>query len=347
VSRVKLSRRASESPGIGISRRLPLALLLTALAVGVAATRGSSASFNDSAPCPASGPLLVCPTMYVGQPVHLQLIALAGCDVYRWEIVNGALPDGLAMSSSGLVTGTPTVPVTTQPWVTVHDVTATEGGPGWCGGDNHSERQFVFTVTGGGGGSGSTAPAPGPAVQPGGKLTASASPDQLWEVGRPLQISITATGGTPGYTWKVSGKLPAKTALVGKEGNGSTGYVRGVPAEPGTFPITLTVTDASGASAKVTATLSVAPRLRIKTSGAGRARVARPYRLALAHAGGIGDKVWVLADGALPPGLSLDVHTGIISGKPRVAGGFLFTVLVADSFGAKASRTYGLVVRRR
>jgi large repetitive protein len=282
--------------------------------------------------------------MYVGQPVHLQLIALAGCDVYRWEIVNGALPDGLAMSSSGLITGTPTVPVTTQPWVTVHDVTATEGGPGWCGGDNHSERQFVFTVTGGGG---STAPAPEPAPKPGEKLTASASPDQMWEVGWPLQISITATGGTPRYTWAVSGKLPARTALVGNRGNGSTGYLRGVPTQAGTFPITLTVTDAGGASAQVNIAVTVAPKLRIKTSSAARARVGRAYRLALAHAGGVGDKVWVLADGALPLGLSLDVHTGIISGKPRVAGGFLFTVLVADSFGAKASRTYGLVVRRR
>ena len=133
-------------------RRLTLILMIVALAAGVTATPGSGASFNDSSPCPASGPLLVCPTMYIGQPVHLQLIALAGCDVYRWEIVNGGLPAGLSLSSSGLVSGTPTTAATTQPWVVVHDLTAPEGGPSWCGGDNHSERQFVFTVVGGGGG---------------------------------------------------------------------------------------------------------------------------------------------------------------------------------------------------
>ena len=30
--------------------------------------------------------------------------------------------------------------------MTVHDLTASEGGYPWCGGDNHSERQFVFSA---------------------------------------------------------------------------------------------------------------------------------------------------------------------------------------------------------
>ena len=86
------------------------------------------------------------------------------------------------------------------------------------------------------------------------KLTASAPPDQTWEVGRPLQISIDAKGGTPGYSWKVAGTLPEKTGFVGDQGNGSTSYLKGVPAQPGTFPVVLTVTDADGASAQVTVT---------------------------------------------------------------------------------------------
>src|SRR5437763_15409557 len=152
-------------------KRLALIVVLVTAASGTAALPGSAASFNDSAPCPASGPLLVCPTMYVGQAVHLQLLAHDGCELYRWEMVNGGLPAGLSMSSSGLVTGTPTAPGTTQPWVIVHDVTAPEGGPSWCGGDNHSERQFVFTVAGGGGGGGN--PAPPPTPQPPLQITTS------------------------------------------------------------------------------------------------------------------------------------------------------------------------------
>jgi Putative Ig domain len=411
-----------------ILKRFTLILMLAALAAGVITTPASGASFNDSSPCPASGPLLVCPTMYVGQPVNLQLIALAGCDTYRWEIVNGGLPAGLFMSSSGLVSGTPRAPAITQPWVVVHDLTAAEGGPSWCGGDNQSERQFVFTVVGGGGG-GSSAPAPAPAPQPalqittgslgkatvgtpytatlaaagasnlswtigsgtlpagmalgpngvlsgtptgagsykftvrvdgGGRsaskelnllvierLTASAAPEQTWEVGRPLQVSIDAKGGTPGYSWKVAGTLPEKTGFIGDQGNGSRAFLKGVPAQPGTFPVVLTVTDADGASTQVTVTLTVAPKLQIKTFGIGRAQVGKRYRLALAYAGGVGDRRWALAAGSLPSGLKLDPLTGVISGKPRVAGRYRFTVVVTDSLGARVGMTYGLTVRRR
>lgn len=405
--------------------------MLALLVAGVAATPGSTASFNDSAPCPAQGPLLVCPTMHVGQPVHLQLLAHDGCDVYRWEIVNGGLPAGLSMSSSGLVSGTPTAASTTQPWVWVHDLTASEGGPSWCGGDNHSERQFVFTVVGGSGGTPTPAPPqkPAPAPQPalqittaslqkatagtsysatlaatgganltwtlsggslptglslgpngvlsgtpsgagsytftvrvdsGGssatkqlglvvveKLSASAPAEQTWEVRRPLQIAINAKGGTPGYSWKVTGTLPQNTGFIGNQGNGSTSYLRGVPAVAGTFPIVLTVTDADGASAQLTVTVTVAPKLQIGTYSVGRAQVGKRYRVAVAYVGGVGDISWTLAAGSLPSGLKLNAETGVIAGKPRASGTFRFTIVVTDSLGAKSAMTYSLKVRRR
>jgi large repetitive protein len=412
----------------GVLKRFALIVSLAALLAGVAAMPGSTASFDDSTPCPASGPLLVCPTMNVGQAVHLQLRALAGCDVYWWEIVNGGLPAGLSMSSSGLVTGTPTTAGTTQPWVIVHDLTAPQGGPSWCGGDNHSERQFVFTVVGGGG-SGGGAPPPAPPAQPalqittsglpkattgtqysatlaasgggnqswslsagslpaglalgsngvlsgtpagagayaftvrvdsGGrsaskqlslvvaeKLIASAPVEQSWEVGRPLQISIDAKGGTPGYSWKISGTLPGKTGFIGNQGNGSTSFLRGVPAEAGTFPIVFTVTDAAGASAEVKVTLTVAERLRIATFAVGRAQTGKRYRLALAFSGGVGDTNWSLAAGSLPSGLNLNTGTGVISGKARKPGRFRFTVVLTDSLEARSAMTYTLRVRRR
>ena len=410
-------------------KRLALIVTLAAVVAGVVTTSGSTASFNDGAPCPASGPLLVCPTMIVGHPVHLQLLARDGCDVYRWEMVNGGLPAGLSMSSSGLVSGTPTTPATTQPWVIVHDITAAEGGPSWCGGDNQSERQFVFTVVGGGGGGGTPAPAPPPAPQaplqittaslangtagtpysatlsaagggtlswsvsagslPAGltlgsngvvsgtpsaagsytftvrvgsgarsaskqfelvvreKLTASAPTDRTWEVGRPLQISISAKGGTPAYSWKLSGELPAKTGFIGDKGNGSTGVLQGVPAEPGAFPIVLTVTDAAGATAEVKVTLTVAPKLQMATWAVGRARAGKRYRLALRSRGGVGEKTWALAAGSLPSGLKLNAATGVVSGKARKPGRFRFTAVVTDSLGAKAAMTYSLRVTRK
>jgi large repetitive protein len=411
----------------GVMKRFALICTLAALAAAFSATPGSGASFDDSSPCPAQGPLLVCPTMVVGTPVHLQLLAHDGCDIYRWEIVNGGLPAGLSMSSSGLVSGTPTAGATTQPWVWVHDLTAAEGGPSWCGGDNHSERQFVFTVSGGGGPAPSPVPPPAPGqpalqittgslpkattgtsysttlaasgassgtwtissgslpagvslgsngvlsgtpsaagsytftvrVASGGastskqlqlvvaeKLAAAAPAEQTWEVGRPLNISIDAKGGTPGYSWKLSGTLPMHTGFVGDKGNGSTSFLQGVPAEAGSFPLVLTVTDSSGVSVDVKVTLTVAPKLQIKTLAVGTARTRKSFRLALASAGGVGEMKWGVAVGSLPSGLKLDATTGVISGKPRIAGRFRFTVTATDALGAKAAMTYSLRVRR-
>src|SRR5919107_783231 len=203
-------------------KRFSLSLIVVIVAAAASALPSSAASFDDSRPCPASGPLLVCPTMHVGQSVSLQLRALNGCDAYRWEMVNGGLPSGLSMSSSGLVSGTPTQAATTQPWVVVHDLTAPEGGPSWCGGGNPYERQFVFTVTGGsGGGGGGVTPAPAPTpTLPALQITTS----NLNSATTGASYSATLVASVGG-TWTVSaGSLPSGLTL------GSNGVLSGTPS---------------------------------------------------------------------------------------------------------------------
>lgn len=312
-------------------KRFSLIAGLVALLVGVVAMPGSAASFDDSNPCPASGPLLVCPSGQVGQPYSLQLRALAGCDLYRWEISNGSLPPGLSMSSSGLVTGTPTAASETTPWVTVHDLTAAEGGYPWCGGDNKSERQFVFRV------------AAGLSIQtqsvPGGTVGQSYSQTLT-------ALSVTNTnpvqGSAASATWTTqSGALPPGVTLS------STGVLSGTPTTEGSYTFVVRAVGAGGSSDTETETIVVRQPIAVTSPFAQRpapkAEVGVPFTAAQVASGGEGTFTWSVAEGALPAGLTLAAD-GTISGSPRLVGRFAFVLSVIDRESRRARVNAMLVV---
>jgi hypothetical protein len=313
---------AFQDPGAekrGQMKRIALLAALAALVAGVVAMPGSAASFDDSNPCPASGPLLVCPKAQVGQPYSLQLRALAGCDLYRWEITNGGLPAGLTMSSSGLVSGVPTASGATQPWMTVHDLTAPEGGYPWCGGDNHSERQFVFEAL------------------PGLSIQNQSVPSGT--IGQPYSVTFTALAitstnpvqGSPAQaTWSVqSGSLPAGVAFSPQ------GVLSGTPTAEGSFTFVVRAVGGAGVSDTETETLTVRQPLVVSSPFRGAARkgeVSVPYTAAVTATGGSGTFTYALASGTLPEGLALGTD-GAITGTPTVAGRYIFGIRVTDTEG--------------
>jgi hypothetical protein len=307
-------------------KRFALIAAVAALVVGVAPMSGSAASFDDSNPCPAQGPLLVCPTMQVGHPVSLQLRALAGCDTYRWETTNGGLPAGLSMSSSGNVTGTPTASGSTQPWVTVHDLTAPEGGPSWCGGDNHSERQFVFNVT------------PGLSIQdqsvPGGTVGQAYS-KQLTALS---VSSLNPVQGSPAQAaWSIqSGSLPAGVTLS------PTGLLGGTPTGEGSYTFVVKAVGGGNSSDTETETLLVRQPITVTSElGSTKAEVGVPLNVTQTAAGGAGTFTWT-AEG-LPAGVTLAAD-GTVSGTPAVPGRFPFSVTVTDQEQRSTKMNVTLVV---
>ena len=304
-------------------KRFALTAVFAAVLGCMVVMPGSAASFDDSHPCPADGALLVCPKAHVGQPYSLQLRALAGCDLYRWEITNGGLPPGLKLSSDGVVSGTPSASGTTQPWVTVHDLLPSEGGYPWCGGDNHSERQFVFETV------------PGLSIQtqsvPGGTVS------------QPYSVTLTALSvtntnpvqGSPAQaTWSVqSGNLPAGVTLSPQ------GVLSGTPTGEGSFTFVVRAVGGGDTSDTETETLTVRQAL-VATSpfrgAALKAEVGIPYTAAITATGGSGTYSYALASGTLPEGLQLGTD-GTLAGTPTVAGRYTFGIAVSDNEGRKTT----------
>lgn len=72
--------------------------------------------------------------------------------------------------------------------------------------------------------------------------------------------------------------------------------------------------------------------------------VTDPYSQQLSVSNAAGAVTWSIIDGALPPGLSLNSSTGLISGTLDAVGTFRFVVQAVDSNGCSAAQAYTIEV---
>lgn len=252
------------------------------------------------------------------EPYETMLVARDGTgEGYRWEVVSGALPEGLTLSPEGTpaatLSGTASESGTFSFAVRVVDSAS-----------NRAERVFTLEVA--------------PYVAP--PLVIETASLANGTATRPYSETITASGGSgSGYRWAIArGGLPGGLTLE-PEGTPST-TLSGTPRLDGEYRFTVSVTDADGATAEREFMVSVAvapPILDIIVRPLPNGLETQAYSTEVRATGGSElDYAWSISAGALPPGLTVAASGTpgtTISGVPTAAGTHTFTLSVRDSFG--------------
>ena len=245
----------------------------------------------------------------LGTAYSLTFVGAGPPPAYTWTLDSGSLPTGLALSTAGVLSGTPTA---LGSYSFTIRFTAT----------NSTTVAKAFTMS---------------VVNP---LTiSSTSPLTSGTAGTAYSQTLAATGGTSVYTWSVSaGTLPTGLAFT------SAGVLSGTPTAAGTFNFTAQVADTGGLSTtKAFAVTIVNPLTITSTSPLVGGTTGTAYSQTLAASGGVTAYTWSTASGTVPTGLSLS-SAGVLSGTPAVAGSFTFTAQVTDSASFSTAATFVVTV---
>ncbi|WGL50941.1 putative Ig domain-containing protein [Nocardioides sp. BP30] len=171
-------------------------------------------------------------------------------------------------------------------------------------------------------------------------LALDAITSQSWTADTAItSVTASATGGTAPYAFSATG-LPAGVSIT------AGGAISGTPTGAGSGTATITVTDATSATAQTTFgwTVAAAPvPLAINPLGAQSWSAGRAITSVTASATG-GTTPYTFSATGLPAGVSIS-SAGLISGTPRAAGSGAATITVTDATSATEHTTLAWTVR--
>ncbi len=245
----------------------------------------------------------------VNIPYSEQLSATGGQGALTWtDKYSDLAGTGLSLSSSGLLSGTPTTEGTISFTAEVMDEAL-----------QNDERVLSFDIN--------------PAVV----ISTSTLPD--WTAGHPYSQQLMASGGTGALTWsdKNNDLIGSGLSLSG------SGLLSGT-AVSGAVSFTAEATDDVGATDETGLAFTVNPTVSITTSTLPDWTEGIPYSQQLTSTGGTGTHTWSDKNGDLAgTGLTLSA-LGLLSGIPASSGSVNFTAEVADEVGATNNQTLGFTV---
>lgn len=216
----------------------------------------------------------------------------------------GTLPPGLTLSEAGLLSGTPT---------TAGTYTITLKAKNAAGADSKS---FTFTVY---------TPPDDTGTPP--AISTTKFPDAFldWE----YSFRMEATG-SPEFTWTCEG-LPDGMTIDDE------GYISGTPTKVGTFKPNFTVSNGAGSASKSLNLKVSSKNLRITPDALPAATWNKKYNKTV-KVSGMKATAWSLT-GDLPEGMTFDTAKGKLSGTPKEAGLFDFTI-TATNGAVEVETTY-------
>jgi hypothetical protein len=234
---------------------------------------------------------------------------------FAWSLDQGSgvLPNGLTISTAGIITGTPTKTGTFSFVVKVMDTGVNPA--------QKATKALQITVSG------------ESAIQVG----TQPSPLPTATVGLAYSASLAATGGTAPYNWSLDSGSPMLPPGISLS---TGGHFTGTPTQSGSYSFVVKVLDSTS---PVALTGSAPVTINVSTAGPGQVVITTPavpdgregdlYDFLLSATGGTSPYAWSIASGALPTGLSIDQATGRISGTIGLldSGLWTFYVKVTDS----------------
>ena len=247
----------------------------------------------------------------VGCPYNQTIQTTGGSAPITFALTNGALPPGLMINSSGVVSGTPTAVGSFTFTVTASDT-------------NGATSTQIYTVV----------------INPMVSITTTTLSN--WTVNVPgYSQSIATTGGTAPIAFsKSAGALPTGLNL-----NPSTGIISGTPTATGTYMFTITAGDSAGCSASQGYTVIIYPALVVPPLTLPGAMAGVFYEQVLSATGGTPPLTFSIppAGPMLPTGMFL-TPGGTLLGVPTVVGTFPISVSVVDGIGATANQNYVVTI---
>lgn len=163
------------------------------------------------------------PEAYVGSPYSVTLAAAGGSATgLSWSLASGSLPGGLALSTTGTISGKPTAAGSSALSIAVKDSAG-----------NTAKVSYTFVV--------------GPQL-----AVTSAGPLPVGYVGVNYSFTFTASGGSSkGYVWTTKSTLPQNFVLS------KAGILSGFTPAADTVTLTITVTDSANNTASAQYTLII------------------------------------------------------------------------------------------